>query len=95
MHMSEEKINANFLFNLIYILNANFHFEARLLANYKLHFQVGLARIYELRDGSLDKRKVCGVDGYRAQVLQDPIDSYRYINTSRVARLDLIDTDRL
>ncbi len=43
------------------------------------------ARIYDLWDGCLDKRKVrgqvpcCGQDGYRAQVPQHPLDSYRYI----------------
>ena len=42
-----------------------------------------MAGIYDLLDGSLDKRKVrglvpcCGEDGYRAQVPQHTIDSYR------------------
>ncbi len=41
-----------------------------------------MARINDLRDGSMDKRKVrslvpcCGQDGKRAQVPQHPIDSY-------------------
>ncbi len=45
-----------------------------------------MARIYDIRDGYLDKRKVrsmvlcCGEDVYRAQVPQHPIDSYRYIS---------------
>ncbi len=42
------------------------------------------ARINDLLDGSMDKRKVrglvpcCGQDGYRAQVSQRPIDSYNF-----------------
>ena len=42
-----------------------------------------MASINDLWDGSMDKRKVlglgpcCGQDGYRAQVLQRPIDSYK------------------
>ena len=41
-----------------------------------------MARINDLWDGSMDKRKVrslvpcCGQDGNRAQVSQHPIDSY-------------------
>ncbi len=41
-----------------------------------------MARINDLWDGSMDKRKVrghipcCGQDGYRAQEPQRPIDSY-------------------
>ena len=43
--------------------------------------------IYDLWDGYLDKSKVrglvpcCGQDGYRAQVPQQPIDSFRCIYT--------------
>ena len=43
-------------------------------------------RIYDLWDGSLDKHKLrglvtcCGQDGYRSQVPQHPIVSYRYIS---------------
>ena len=43
-------------------------------------------RIYDLWDGSLDKRKVrgvvpwCGQDGYQAQIPRYAIDSYRYIS---------------
>ena len=41
-----------------------------------------MARIYDLLDGSLDKRKVRGLvpcygqDGYRAQVQQHPMDTF-------------------
>ncbi len=47
-----------------------------------------MARIYNLWDGSLNKRNVrglvpcCGQDGYRAQVPQHPIDIFRYIHIS-------------
>ena len=49
---------------------------------------------YDLSDGSLDKRKVRGLvssysqDGYQAQVLQHPIDSYRYISHNHWQVLD-------
>ena len=51
--------------------------------------QCSMASINDLWDGSLDKRKVrsllpyCGQDGYRAQVPQQPTDSYRYKLRSR------------
>ncbi len=46
-----------------------------------------MARIHELLDGSLDKRKLrglvlcCGQDGYGAQVPQHPINTYIQIHT--------------
>ncbi len=46
-----------------------------------------MARINDLLDGSLDKRRKVrvlvpcyGQDGYRAQIPQNPIDSFRYIS---------------
>ncbi len=53
-----------------------------------------MPRIYDLRNGSLDRHKVrclvpCyGQIGYRAQVLQHPIDKYRYtpITTTKRGR---------
>ncbi len=54
-----------------------------------------MAMIYNLWDGSLDKRKVrslvslCGQDGYSAQVPQHPIDSYR--NMTYIITIDMIE----
>ncbi len=50
-----------------------------------------IARIYDLWDGSLNKRNLrtrslvacCGQDGYRDQVLQHPINTYRYISQKK------------
>ena len=45
-----------------------------------------VSRIYDLWDGYLDKRKVCGLvpccgqDGYQAQLLHKLIDTYKYIS---------------
>ncbi len=50
-----------------------------------------MAKINDLWDGSLDKRKVRGLvpcwgqDGNRAQVQQHSIDSYRYISILTLA----------
>ena len=66
------------------------HYHAQLGLPDKGHTIKGLvvywsmARINDLWDGSMDKRKVrslvpcCGQDGNRAQVPQHPIDSNRY-----------------
>ena len=52
-----------------------------------------MAKIHDLLDGSMNQRKVrglvpcCGQDGYRAQLLQHPIDSYNIQRILLVAKL--------
>ena len=52
-----------------------------------------MAKINDLWDGSMDKRKVrglvpfCGQDGYRAQVPQLPLDSYKDLTSTLALNL--------
>ncbi len=59
-----------------------------------------MARLYDLWDGALEKHKVrgldpcCGQDGYRAQVSQHPINSYRYISNIQIYHAQLGQADK-
>ena len=58
-----------------------------------------MAKINDLWDGSLDKRKVrslapcCGQDGYRARVPQHPIDFLTFLDERIVAVLKRLNSE--